>query len=92
MRKSLEAITKWLKQSGQKVNETKTELCLFHKNKDIQIEIVLNGTILKSQTNMNVLGVIFDSKLQWNDHIAHTIKKSNSALHCIKLIKNYFRM
>ena len=51
---------------------------------------MLNGTILKSQTNMNVLGVIFDSKLQWNDHIAHTIKKANSALHCIKLIKNYF--
>ena len=62
MRKSLEAITKWLKQSGLKVNETKTELCLFHKNADIRIEIVLNGTILKSQTNMNVLCVIFDSK------------------------------
>ena len=39
---------------------------------------------------MNVLGVIFDNKLQWNNYIAHTIKKYNSALHCIKLIKNYF--
>ena len=39
---------------------------------------------------MNVLGVIFDDKLKWNDHIAKTISKSNSALHCIRLIKHYF--
>ena len=74
MRKSLEAITKWLKQSGLKVNATKTELCLFHKNAAVRIEIMLNGNILKSNTNMNVWGVIFDSKLQWNDHIARTVK------------------
>ena len=29
MKKSLEAITKWLKKSGLKVNDDKTELCLF---------------------------------------------------------------
>ena len=92
MQKSLEAITKWLKQSGLKENQTKTELCLFHKSANVRVELILNGTVLKSKTSMNVLGVIFDSKLQWNDHIAHTIKKSNSALHCIKLIKNYFNV
>ena len=30
MQKSLEAITKWLKKSGLKENEIKTEICLFH--------------------------------------------------------------
>ena len=39
---------------------------------------------------MNVLGVIFDSNLNWNDQVAHAISKSNKALHCIKLIKFYF--
>ena len=28
----LEMITKWLRDSGLVVNESKTELCLFHKN------------------------------------------------------------
>ena len=28
----LEMITKWLKESGLVVNETKTEVCLFHLN------------------------------------------------------------
>ena len=38
---------------------------------------------------MNVLGVIFDNKVQWNKHIAYAISKSISAKHCKKLIK-YF--
>ena len=31
MEKSLEAITKWLRKSGLKVKDKKTELCLFHR-------------------------------------------------------------
>ena len=32
MCRSLEMITKWLRQSGLKVNDAKTEICLFHRN------------------------------------------------------------
>ena len=38
----------------------------------------------------NVLGVIFDQKLQWTDQIAHCIAKSNRSLVAIKMIKKYF--
>ena len=38
---------------------------------------------------MNVLGVLFDNKLNWNDQIARSISKANSILHCIRLIKYY---
>ena len=41
---------------------------------------------------MNVLGVIFDSKLNSNDHVAKAINKYNTALHCIWLIKYYFNL
>ena len=90
MEKSLEAITKWLKKSGLKVNETKTEVCLFHRSIEAKIHLSVNGSIIESSKSMSVLGVIFDSKLNWNDHIAKAINKANSALHCIRLIKNYF--
>ena len=63
MEKSLEAITKWLKKSGLKVNESKTEACLFHRSAEITINLNINGSIIRSKKNMNVLGVIFDSKL-----------------------------
>ena len=36
MEKSLEAITKWLKKSGLKVNDNKTEICLFHRKLAIE--------------------------------------------------------
>ena len=90
MEKSLEAITKWLKKSGLKVNENKTEVCLFHRTSKINITIRVNNNHINSKNSMNVLGVIFDSNLNWNDQVAHAISKSNKALHSIKLIKYYF--
>ena len=39
---------------------------------------------------MNVLGVIFDSKLTWNEHIAHCINKSKKALFALRLLRKYF--
>ena len=39
---------------------------------------------------MNVLGVIFDNKLNWAKHISNQISKSNRALHAIKMIKKNF--
>ena len=39
---------------------------------------------------MNILGVIFDSKLQWSEHISHAIKQSMKALNAIRLIQNFF--
>ena len=56
-------ITKWLKDSGLKVNENKTELCLFYRKDTPQIEIAINNVMIKSMKSMNVLGVEFDSKL-----------------------------
>ena len=82
MEKSLEAITKGLKKFSLEVNESKTEVCLFHRSSQIEIIININGTNIKSLIAWNVLSVILDSNSQSN--------KSNSALFCICLIKNFF--
>ncbi len=87
---SLKAITKWLRGSGLTVNESKTELCLFHRLDQPHITINLFGSEIKSLDFINVLGVLFDSKLQWSAHISKTILKANRALCAIRLIKNYF--
>ena len=63
MEKSLEAITKWLKKSGLKVYESKTEACLFHRTSKIKVTLMVNNNEIISKNNMNVLGVIFDSNL-----------------------------
>ena len=86
----LENVVKWLVDSGMKVNEAKTDLCLFYKQDTTPITFLLNGKQITSNSKINVLGVIFDSKLQWIDHVALTLKKANSALCAIKLISRYF--
>ena len=90
MERSLEMITKWLRQSGLRVNDLKTEICLFHRNDCQLIEITVNESRIKSKSNMNVLGVSFDSKLQWHSQVSNTVKKAKKALHAIYLIKKYF--
>ena len=39
---------------------------------------------------MNVLGVIFDSKLNWNAHIANAISKAKKALFGLRALKFFF--
>ena len=71
---SLEMIIKWLKDSGLKVNDSKTVMCLFHCTDTHPIEIEINECTIKSKPTINVLGVIFDSKLQWGPQIENVIK------------------
>ena len=37
---------------------------------------------------MNVLGVTFDYKLNWNAHIENAIKKARKSLFAFRLLKN----
>ena len=89
MRLKLEKITKWLRDSGLKVNESKTEMCLFHRKDYPPAFITLNNQVLASKPQMNVLGVTFDSKLNWQTHIANTLSKSKQALYAINLIRKF---
>ena len=89
MERKLEMITKWLKDSGLKVNEKKTELCLFHRNDTQKISLSLQGQIINSKSTMNVLGVTFDSKLNWNIQTANAIAKANKSLYAIKMISKF---
>ena len=39
---------------------------------------------------MNVLGVIFDSKLNWGPQVANVICKSRKALFAVRLLRKFF--
>ena len=70
-----------------KVNESKTDLCLFHRGDTTLISITLNGTTLISNRTINILGVIFDLKLTW---VSHAIKRSIKVLNAMRMIKRFF--
>ena len=79
---------------SQKIKPTKSKIkiCLFHRNQQDNITLTANGIQLHSKQYMNVLSVIFDLRPQWNEHIAHIIKKTNTVLHCVKQIKCYYNL
>ena len=91
IKQTLETIIKWFKESGLKVNDEKTVMCLFYKNDIAPITITINTKQITSLPSMNVLGVIFDSKLNWQIHIETATKKAHKALQAIKLIRPFMQ-
>ena len=92
MERNLEMIIKWLRDSGLQVNEDKTEVCLFHRNDQPTTTIRILGNSVKTKREMNVLGVLFDSKLSWGPHVAQAICKANKSLYAIRTIKKFFNL
>ena len=90
MQTKLKIITDWLRDSGLKVNEIKTELCLFHRRDQPFVQLMVNDQVITSKNSMNVLGVEFDCKLNWQTHIDNAILKSKKALNAIKIIRKHF--
>ena len=89
IKNTLETIIKWLRGSGLKVNDEKTEACLFYRNDTPPVIITINTKQITTTNTINVLGVLFDSKLNWQKQVETAIKKSQKALQAIKLIHHY---
>ena len=90
MENSLANISSWYKKSGLVVNSAKTEVCLFYKSDIGAVPIMVGNDRIFTSKQMNVLGVIFDSKLQWNAQVSSCLKKANKSLCALKLIRRYF--
>ena len=81
---------RWLRDSGMTVNETKTEVCLFYKSDVTPVNVTINNITIKSKPSINILGVQFDSRLNWEQQVSNSINKAKRSLHAIRLIKKYF--
>ena len=84
----LQFIVNWFKDSWLKVNESQTEMCLFHHSYLRIIHLTINNINITSTPQINVLGVIFNYKLQWTEIVSKTVKKADKAHENIKFIKN----
>ena len=54
------------------------------------LSITLQNTRIESKKEINVLGVIFDSKLNWNAHAASAICKARKSLYALRLLRKFF--
>jgi hypothetical protein len=75
----------------KKVNYEKT--CIFFfKHDRASANITLGVSVIKSNTEINVLGVVFNSKLLCSNHISKVIIKANKAVNSIELIGKNFKL
>jgi hypothetical protein len=73
-------MTKWLSDSGLRVNEEKT-MWVQYKSNTIRI------TRIQVKQTLNVLGIIFDAKMCWAPQVSNALRKGKKALNAIKLTK-----
>ena len=72
------------------MNLQKTELCIFHRYDTGTGQISVNNVFIKSGKSLNVLGVVFDSRLEWSFQVDKSIIEARKATQAIRIIKNHF--
>ncbi len=74
MEKSLEKMTKWLRQSGLKVNEEKTKLCLHYKKNVAATQIKVFDTRIMPKPVISVLGIATEAELSSALQVSNVVK------------------
>ncbi len=69
------------------MNQSETDLCLFYKTDTMPITVIVDGVHIISKKSINILGVIFDSKLNWTEQVTSVIYSANKSLNTIKIIR-----
>ena len=80
----------WMTDSGLKVNDEKTEICVFNKRDIKSNHVDVNGKVITVSKSIKVLGIIFDSKRTWSEHVHKAILSANKSKQAIQLISRFF--
>ena len=88
-RQKILRVSNWLTKSGLKINDQKTVICIFHRKEKATATMNLNNVEIKTSTQINILGLIFDSNLTWDLQYNKAVKEANQNLYAIKIISKY---
>jgi hypothetical protein len=80
----------WMSGSGLAVNIKKTELAIFHRYESGTSSIQIRNQEIKSKPFINVLGIIFDTRLTWDKHVDYCITGARQSLHVLRMVRSFF--
>jgi len=86
MQEKIRIAKEWVSGSVLRVNLKKTEMVIFHRMDTSTGLVTVEGTILTSTSEMNVLGIIFDNYLQWDRQIHKTICETRKAVQALRTV------
>jgi len=85
-------LTHWFKSSGLVVNETKTEFCVFHKNKKSKCHIDVNGTRVENKSALKALGIYLDENLNFERHVQYISNSCQKINMGFNILKKHFNL
>jgi hypothetical protein len=83
---SLNHIMEWCNKWGLKISTAKSCGVVFTCKRKIKINqpLEINNCPLKMEKKVKFLGMLFDSKLTWNDHVNYIVDKCKSRLNLMR--------
>ena len=91
--RELEAIECWLRLNSLFINVTKTEVMLFGTSQRLakvdQFSVSVNGSAIKRFTEFKYLGVIFDERLSWKEHVKEIASKAGRRVGLLGRVRHY---
>ena len=87
---SVMAMRDWLMKNGMRVSEEKTEICMFNQSDMEVTSINIGDHLVPVKKNIKILGIVFDSKLNWQEQARSAMKKANKAKQGLSIIRKYF--
>ena len=84
----LDKLQEWSLRTGFRFSTIKTEWMVFYRNiqEPAGFELKLNGQVLKEVKTKKFLGLFFDRKLNWEDHIDYIKAKCLKAMNLLYVI------
>ena len=89
LQRVLEDIEGWASVWGFKISSSKTEAIIFRITRGLKLDnlkLTLFGTTLKFAKKFKFLGMIFDERLTWNEHIKYLIERCNKDMNVLRLV------
>ena len=83
----LNKLVEWCEENSFKISMEKTVAVLFtHRKENIHSTLKVKDTFVKVEHKARFLGLIFDSKLTWNDHVDYIIDKCKKRLNVMRAV------
>ena len=85
----IEFVNNWCNENYLTLNVSKTkELVWDFRRQPLPTDpIEINGTAVDKVSTYKYLGLVFDSKLSFAEHVQKQVKKANSRIYCLRVMK-----
>ena len=93
LNRELNQIESWLRENNLFINVTKTECMIFGTSQRLanidSFSININGSPIKRVFEFKYLGVVFDDRLSWNEHVKSVLSKAGKRVGMLGRVRRH---